>query len=231
MNRVPHGKAPLVLVVEDEPAIAEVQLAYLRNAGLATVHLERGDGVVDWIRREAPDLVVLDLMLPGASGTDICRDLRAFSAVPVIMVTARVEEIDRLLGFASGADDYLCKPFSPRELVARAQALLRRSGALQPVRREPLFVDDNAAQRIRCGGRTLDLTPQEYRLLHVLVAHPGRVFSRAQLLELAYPDAAEVFDRAIDSHVKNLRRKIAAILGEQPAIHSVYGVGYRFETE
>lgn len=222
---------PLVLVIEDEPAIAEVEIAYLRNAGLATLHLDRGDGAVECIRREAPDLIVLDLMLPGADGTEICRGLRAFSQAPVIMVTARVEEIDRLLGFETGADDYLCKPFSPRELVARVRALLRRSGALDVARREPLFVDDISAQRIRCAGRGLDLTPQEYRLLHVLLAHPGRVFSRAQLLALAYPDDAEVFDRAIDSHVKNLRRKIAGSLGEQSVIHSVYGVGYRFEAD
>lgn len=222
---------PLVLVVEDEPAIAEVEIAYLRNAGLASAHLERGDGAVEWIRRETPDLIVLDLMLPGVDGTEICRGLRTFCQAPVIMVTARVEEIDRLLGFEVGADDYLCKPFSPRELVARVQALLRRSGALAPARREALFADDADAQRIRCAGQALDLTPQEYRLLHVLVAHPGRVFSRAQLLALAYPDDAEVFDRAIDSHVKNLRRKIAVVLGEQQAIHSVYGVGYRFEAD
>ncbi|MDF3031766.1 MAG: two-component system response regulator BaeR [Moraxellaceae bacterium] len=224
-------KQPLVLVVEDEPNIAEVELAYLRNAGWRTGHLERGDGAVDWIRAHSPDLVVLDLMLPGKDGTDICRELRGFSAVPVIMVTARVEEIDRLLGFDVGADDYLCKPFSPKELVARAGALLRRSGALQPSGKAPRFAVDRVAMRISCQGQALDLTPQEYRLLEVLIGHPGRVFSRAQLLELAYDDSAEVFDRAIDSHVKNVRKKVAAVLGEETVIHSVYGVGYRFEVE
>lgn len=222
---------PLVLVVEDEPGIAEIELAYLRNAGLAAAHLERGDEAVDWVRANSPALVVLDLMLPGADGTDICRALRAFSAVPVIMVTARVEEIDRLLGFDVGADDYLCKPFSPKELVARVQALLRRSGALRPSAPAPRFGVDTAAQRISCQGQALDLTPQEYRLLQVLVAQPGRVFSRAQLLEQAYSDNSEVFDRAIDSHIKNLRKKIAAVLPGETTIHSVYGVGYRFEAE
>ncbi|MDF2445365.1 MAG: two-component system response regulator BaeR [Moraxellaceae bacterium] len=222
-------RQPQVLVVEDELDIAEIELAYLRNAGFAARHLERGDEAVDWVRRHAPDLLVLDLMLPGLDGTEICRAVREFSTVPVIMVTARVEEIDRLLGFDVGADDYLCKPFSPKELVARVQALLRRSGVLVPSVRAPLFVADAEAQRVRCAGQLLDLTPQEYRLLQVLMQHPGRVFSRAQLLDRAYSDTAEVFDRAIDSHIKNLRRKIAAVLGEQTTIHSVYGVGYRFE--
>lgn len=218
---------PLVLVVEDEPNIAEVELAYLQKAGVAVAHLERGDVVEAFVRTEQPALVVLDLMLPGIDGTEVCRRLRTFSDVPVIMVTARVEEIDRLLGFEVGADDYLCKPFSPRELVARVQALLRRSGALAAPD-AVVFQVDCEAQRIACRDTLLDLTPQEYRLLQVFITHPSRVFSRAQLLEMAYADGVEVFDRAIDSHIKNLRRKIAAVLPE-PVIHSVYGVGYRFE--
>lgn len=219
-------KPPLILVVEDEWQIAEVELAYLQQAGYATHYLERGDEVVPWVKRHAPDLIVLDLMLPGMEGTEVCAALRRFTQVPVVMLTARAEEIDRLLGFQSGADDYLCKPFSPKELVARVQAVLRRSRGV------PLptgFVDDPAAQRITCDGRLLDLTPQEYRLLRVLIAHPGRVFSRALLLEQAYSDGSEVFDRAIDSQIKNLRKKIAVVAPDRPVIHSVYGVGYRFE--
>jgi len=177
---------------------------------------------------QAPALLVLDLMLPGIDGISLCQQIRLSSALPIIMVTARVEEIDRLLGFEVGADDYLCKPFSPRELVARVQALMRRSQPAAPVL-TPLFDNDIASQRIRCQGQLLSLTPQEYRLLGVLLAAPGRIYSRTQLLELAHSEGAEVFDRAVDSHIKNLRKKIAAVLGEREVIHSVYGVGYRYE--
>lgn len=219
---------PTIMVVEDEPRIAEVMLAYLDHAGYATQLVEHGDAVLPALRQSPPDLLLLDLMLPGSDGVTLCREIRRFSALPIIMVTARVEEIDRLLGFEVGADDYLCKPFSPRELVARVQALLRRvrPGAAQPV---PVFEHDASAQRIRCCGQPLNLTPQEYRLLAVMIAAPGRIFARAQLLELAYADSGEVYDRAIDSHIKNLRKKLGAVLGEREAIHSVYGVGYRFE--
>ncbi|MBL8509456.1 MAG: winged helix-turn-helix domain-containing protein, partial [Chitinimonas sp.] len=158
----------------------------------------------------------------------LCQQIRLSSALPIIMVTARVEEIDRLLGFEVGADDYLCKPFSPRELVARVQALMRRSLSAAPPQ-PPLFDNDIASQRIRCQGQLLSLTPQEYRLLGVLLAAPGRIYSRTQLLELAHSEGAEVFDRAVDSHIKNLRKKIATVLGEREVIHSVYGVGYRYE--
>lgn len=219
---------PVVMIVEDEPRIAEVMQAYLEHAGYAAIVIDRGDAVLAALRAAPPDLLLLDLMLPGVDGVSLCRDIRRFSSLPIIMVTAKVEEIDRLLGFEVGADDYLCKPFSPRELVARVQALLRRvrPDAAQPA---PLFEHDEAAQRIRCCGQLLNLTPQEYRLLAILVAAPGRIFARAQLLELAYADGGEVYDRAIDSHIKNLRKKLAAVLGERGAIHSVYGVGYRFE--
>ena len=222
---------PLVLVVEDDDHVAAVQLAHLRQAGLRTEHLARGDGVEARVRAAPPDLVLLDLVLPGLDGTEVCRALRAFSGVPIIMVTARVEEIDRLLGFDLGADDYLCKPFSPRELVARVQALLRRHGRLPPpaAATPRLFEIDEARQRALYKGRRVDLTPQEYRLLAVMAAQPGRVFSRAQLIELAYDGSAEVYDRAVDSHVKNLRRKLAAAAPGHSFIHSVYGVGYRFE--
>lgn len=221
-----------VLLVEDEQQIADIEIAYLKKAGLEVHHLLRGDQAVDFVRQHNPDLLVLDVMLPGMDGTDICRAVREFSSVPVIMVTARVEEVDRLLGFEMGADDYLCKPFSPKELVMRVQVLLRRHGALPVLQKAaPLFVDDKAGFRIMCRGQRLDLTPQEYRLFSVLMSHPSRIFSRGQLLQMAYEDDSEVFDRAVDSHIKNLRKKIAAVLGEQVVIHSVYGVGYRFEVE
>ena len=219
----------LVLLVEDEPRIAEVQMAYLQQAGMRVHHLTHGDAALEFIKTSPPDVIVLDLMLPGMDGTSVCRALRQIprhAATPVIMVTAMVDEIDRLLGFEVGADDYLCKPFSPRELVARVKALLRRSVAPAPAC--PLQMD--ALQlRATWNGKPLTLTPQQFRLLDVLAASPGRIFSRSQLLELAYPLGSDVVDRAIDSQIKNLRKKLAVDIPEQELIHSVYGVGYRFE--
>lgn len=225
------NRKPMVMVVEDEPRIAEVMLAYLQHAGYRTYHVDRGDAALAQLAAVAPDLMLLDLMLPGLDGIAVCSAIRRRSQLPIIMVTARVEEIDRLLGFDAGADDYLCKPFSPKEMVARVQALLRRSQPSADARTPPMFQVDAATQRIYCAGTALALTPQEYRLCAVLLAAPGRIFSRSQLLDLAYKDGDTVFDRAIDSHIKNLRKKLASVLGEREAIHSVYGVGYRFELD
>lgn len=227
-----RSTAPLVLVVEDDPDIAAMQRERLQAAGMRVIELARGDAVEAAVREQAPDLVILDVVLPGLDGTEVSRALRRFSEVPIIMVTARADEGDRLLGFDVGADDYLCKPFSPRELVARVQALLRRRGiatARVAAPADALVAVDAERQRVSCLGRPLELTPQEFRLLGALVAQPGRVFSRAQLLELAYDDPSEVFDRAIDSHIKNLRKKFASIAPERVFIHSVYGLGYRYE--
>jgi len=222
--------APLVLVVEDDPAVAELQLEHLRAAGLRVQHVAHGDAAEAAVRAARPDLVILDVELPGRDGTAVCRALRRFSDVPVVMVTARAAEGDRLLGFDVGADDYVCKPFSPRELVARAQALLRRrAGARADEAPAPGLRIDAAAQRIELRGRPLELTPQEFRLLAVLAGQPGRVFSRAQLIEQAFDDPGQVFDRAVDSHVKNLRKKLAAAAPGTELLRSVYGQGYRFE--
>lgn len=231
-----RSTAPLVLVVEDDPDIAAMQQERLQAAGMRVLHLARGDVVEAAVRAESPDLVILDVVLPGLDGTEVSRALRRFSEVPIIMVTARADEGDRLLGFDVGADDYLCKPFSPRELVARVQALLRRRGiatarAPAPAPAVAIVTVDMERQRASCLGRPLEPTPQELRLLAALVAQPGRVFSRAQLLELAYDDPSEVFDRAIDSHIKNLRKKFAAIAPDRAFIHSVYGLGYRYEPQ
>lgn len=215
-----------VLVVEDEPKIAALLRDYLVVAGYRVSLLARGDGAVAWIREQAPDAVLLDLMLPGEDGLSVCRGVRAFSPVPILMVTARVEEIDRLLGLELGADDYICKPFSPREVVARVRAVLRRAHAPPPV--EPAAIElDEARFEARVQGRSLTLTPVEFRLLRRLAAQPGRVFSRAQLIEASYQDHRVVSDRTVDSHVKNLRRKLLG-MGMDP-IASVYGVGYRLE--
>ncbi|PTQ89977.1 response regulator [Agitococcus lubricus] len=220
-----------VVLVEDEQHIADIEIAYLKKAGLDVTHFVDGEGVVAYVRDFQPQLVILDIMVPYMSGTEICQAIRQFSAVPIIMITARAEEVDRLLGFELGADDYLCKPFSPKEMIARVTVLLRRSGALSVNKPVSIFDNDPLTQRIQCRGQRLDLTPQEYRLLSVLMSHPSRIFSRGQLLQMAYEDDSEVFDRAVDSHIKNLRKKIATVMGEQVVIHSVYGVGYRFEVE
>jgi two-component system, OmpR family, response regulator BaeR len=214
-----------LFIVEDEPELAALVADYARAGGYAPVVFSDGAEALQALRDRTPALVVLDLMLPGLDGLSVCRALRDFSDVPVVMVTARVEEIDRLLGLEAGADDYLCKPFSPRELMARIKAILRRAAA-QP--RRQIEVDEGA-RRIAILGRPLDLTPSEFALLAALAQRPGQVFSRAQLLDLAFRDNLDVTDRAVDSHIKNLRRKIdAAAPGLEP-IHSIYGLGYRFD--
>jgi two-component system, OmpR family, response regulator BaeR len=215
-----------IFIVEDEPELAELVADYVRAAGYAPTVFADGLVALAALRTATPALVVLDLMLPGLDGLALCRALRDFSDVPVVMVTARVEEIDRLLGLEAGADDYVCKPFSPRELVARIKAILRRSGqAAQP---SPWQIDENA-RRVAFQGKPLDLTPSEFALLAVLARRPGQVFSRAQLLDLAFRDNMDVTDRAIDSHIKNLRRKIDTVAPGLEPIHSIYGLGYRFD--
>lgn len=214
-----------LFIVEDEPELAAVVADYARAAGYRPALFADGAEALAALRKHTPALVVLDLMLPGLDGLSLCRALRGFSDVPVVMVTARVEEIDRLLGLEAGADDYLCKPFSPRELVARIKAILRRCA---PAQKRPVEIDAGA-RKIAVNGRPLELTPSEYAILSVLAGRPGQVFARAQLLDLAFPDSLDVTDRAIDSHVKNLRRKIDAIAPGLEAIHSIYGLGYRFD--
>jgi two-component system response regulator BaeR len=222
---------PQLFIVEDEPELAALVADYAKAAGYdATVF---GDGALalDAIRRRPPALVVLDLMLPGLDGLSVCREVRRFSELPIVMVTARVEEIDRLLGLELGADDYLCKPFSPRELMARVKAILRRAASTAAPAPTPVVDVDEAARRIRIHGQVLALTPTEYGILAALARRPGQVFSRAQLLDAAREGNAslDVADRAIDSHVKNLRRKLDAALPGVEAIHSIYGLGYRFD--
>jgi two-component system response regulator BaeR len=216
-----------IYIVEDEPELAALVADYARAAGHAPTVFANGEQALDAIRARVPALVVLDLMLPGLDGLSVCRAVRAFSEVPIVMVTARVEEIDRLLGLEAGADDYLCKPFSPRELMARIRAVLRRTGA-SAARPQPVLVDEDA-RRIAIEGKALELTPTEFAILAAMARRPGQVFSRAQLLDAARGDNADVLDRAIDSHVKNLRRKIDAAAPGLDAIHSIYGLGYRFD--
>ena len=217
-----------ILIVEDEPKLASLLSDYLKASGFETSCLSNGSDVVPWFREHKPDLILLDLMLPGRDGMEICKDIRAFSPVPIIMVTARIEEIDRLLGLELGADDYICKPFSPRELVARVKAVLRRTTGGRALQAEGLVLDEDS-YRATLHGRNLDLTAVEFKLLHLLAAKPGRIFGRQQLMDRIYPDDRSVSDRTIDSHIKKLRRKIEAVDPDARLIHSVYGVGYKFE--
>lgn len=218
-----------VLLLEDEAMIAQVQQLYLEKAGYLVHWHDRGDMVLEAVRLQKPDIVLLDMMFPdylGRDGVALCAAIREFSNVPIMMITAKIEEFDRISAFDSGADDYLCKPFSPSEMVARVKALLRRSSLTPQV--ETVFVFDALSQVIRYAGQKLDLTRTELRLFHTLLDQPERIFSRDQLIEKAYGDNLEVIDRAIDSHIKNLRKKIDAVLPGVDVVQSVYGMGYRY---
>lgn len=221
-----------ILIVEDEPKLSQLLQDYLEQSGYTTHCLDNGSDVVPWVRQSPPALIMLDLMLPGTNGMDVCRELRGFSTLPIIIVTARVEEIDRLLGLELGADDYICKPFSPREAVARVKAVLRRT---QPVPAHPSttaaqyggFRLDEQQYHATLDGTSLPLTPVEFRLLSTFLLHPGWVYSRSQLVDALYDDFRTVSDRTIDSHIKNLRKKIRDIRPQEDVIRSVYGIGYK----
>jgi len=220
-----------ILIVEDEPKLASLEADYLHHAGFQTHCLSQGLAVVPWLKDNGADLVLLDLMVPGRDGLDICRDIRSFSQVPIIIVTARIEEIDRLLGLEMGADDYICKPFSPREMVARVKAVLRRlqpqaeSTAEQVLRLHP------QSFKVQYDDQEIELTAVEFQLLHALYQHPGRIFSRSRLMDLIYQDQRIVSDRTIDSHIKKLRKKLAELIPGKEVIHSVYGAGYRYDAQ
>ncbi|TMH26804.1 MAG: response regulator [Betaproteobacteria bacterium] len=221
--------SPLVLIVEDEVKLARLLADYLSASNFATRSLDTGGEVVATVKSLTPDLVLLDLMLPEKDGLTVCKELRSFSDVPIIMVTARVDEIDRLLGLELGADDYICKPFSPREVVARVKAVLRRTRRVDERTEGARLNIDEPTLEATLDGRALGLTPVEFRLLKTLAAQPRRIFSRSQLLERLYEDHRVVTDRTVDSHVKNLRRKIAAACGDEELVRSIYGVGYKLE--
>ena len=261
---------PLVMLVEDDARIADMLLNYLSASGFDTCHWADGMAALHHLTAAAapptranhprmPDLLLLDLMLPGLDGMSLCSEVRRFSALPIIMVTARVDEIDRLLGLDTGADDYICKPFSPREVVARVRAHLRRAAgqlvappvaptsahpqgslAMAPAQpatsaltpsapTEQAWAVSAAHQQVFWQGIALPLTPVEFRLLQLLASRPGQVFGRARLLDQLHEDQRDVSDRAVDSHIKNIRRKLAAAQAHGLHITSVYGVGYRFE--
>ncbi len=221
-----------VLVVEDEPDLAQILVDYLKRDGFAASTQADGLLAMKELQRTQPDLLLLDLMLPGMDGLTILRELRKTSSIPVIVVTAKVEEIDRLIGLELGADDYICKPYSPREVVARVKAVLRRAqhapAALATTGASLIEIDGDCWQ-VRVAGQRLDLTPKEFQLLQALVKKPGRVFSRGQLLDSIYEDNFEVSERAVDSHMKNLRKKLAQVLPDAEPIRSIYGVGFVYE--
>jgi two-component system response regulator BaeR len=218
-----------ILIVEDEIDLSKIISDYVVAAGYMVEVAADGDEALERIRLRTPDLIVLDLMLPGVDGLEVCETVRRFSDVPIIMLTAKIEELDRLLGLETGADDYVCKPFSPRELVARIKAVLRRRKPLPPG--SMLVQVDEPTRTIRVRTQALDLTPSEYNLFSAMAQRPGRIYSRAQLLDIARRDNLDVSDRVIDTHIKNLRRKLAAFLPGIEIIHSVYGLGYRVDCD
>jgi two-component system alkaline phosphatase synthesis response regulator PhoP len=220
-----------ILIVDDEPKIVRVLRGYLETAGFQVIAAYDGTEALAAFRNEAPDLIVLDLMLPEVDGLDVARAIRRESDVPIIMLTARVDEADRLIGLELGADDYVTKPFSPREVVARVRAVLRRAGGSEPTSRVLAAGDvtlDLDKRRATISGRPVELTPTEFDLLATLVENPGRVFSRMQLLDKIQGYTYEGYERTVDAHVKNLRQKIEEDPKHPDYILTVYGLGYKF---
>jgi DNA-binding response OmpR family regulator len=223
-----------ILVVDDEPKIVELARDYLEHAGFDVSTASDGRRALESVQRDRPDLVVLDLGLPEQDGLDVTRAIRRESELPIVILTARDDELDKLLGLELGADDYVTKPFSPRELVARVKAVLRR--ASRPAESGDLIraadvTLDLARMRVEVDGRVIDLTPTEFQLLATLARQPGRIFTRAQLLDAVHGVAFESYERAIDTHVKNIRKKLEPDPRQPRYVETVYGVGYRFAEE
>ena len=221
-----------VAIVEDEPKLSALLNDYLTAEGYNTVRFDDGTIALEQLQRSPVDFILLDLMLPGTDGMSICKELRKTSTVPIIMITARVDEIDRLLGLEVGADDYICKPFSPREVVARVKTVLRRTSVSDSTAKQPNgFTLDELGASVTINGNESPLTSVELNLLKTLHDNPGRIFNRNQLMTRIYADSRIVSDRTIDSHVKKLRQKLEALDSTTQYIHSVYGIGYKFEIE
>ena len=222
--------AKKILVIEDEHKLAQVLDEYLSHEGFQVEQIHDGGIAVQAAKEQNPDLILLDLMLPNKDGISICKEIREFSMVPILMITAKVEEVDRIIGLEIGADDYICKPFSPREAVARVKAQLRRADVKNeqaPAREQFVKLDQDRFVAL-IDGQSLTLTPVEFRLLKRLSDSPGQVFSRQHLMDELYDDHRVVTDRTIDSHIKNLRKKLSE-MSDTDTIHSVYGVGYKWE--
>lgn len=218
-----------ILIIEDEQELASILSDYFTQAGYQSHIIHNGGEAIDAVKHISPDLIILDLMLPEKSGLDICKEVRTFSQVPIIMTTAKVEEIDRLLGLELGADDYICKPYSPREVVARVKAIFRRVSTPSQHSTPQMVQLDPDCYKAHVNGNELDLTAVEFEMLNTLTQHPGRIYSRNYLMDVIYKDDRIVSDRTIDSHVKKLRKKIHQACPEKELIHSVYAVGYKYE--
>ena len=220
-----------ILIVEDEKEIAEILKDYLENDGYRVSWLYHGDTVISFVKKEKPDMVLLDLMIPGVDGKTLCREIRKFSDIPVIMITAKVEEIDRIIGFEVGADDYICKPFSPREVVVRVKAVLRRFSHSETITEKILSAGsvelNTDTHQVLVGGNPLELTPNEFNILSVMIERPDTVFTRSQLIEKVQGYNYEGYERTIDFHIKNLRKKLSAVIPGHKVIQSVYGIGYK----
>ncbi len=221
--------AKKILIVEDEFKLAQLLKDYLEKDGYAASCLQRGDEVLSQVRKEKPDLILLDIMLPGLDGLTVCRNIRKEMNLPIIMITAKVEEIDRVVGLEIGADDYVCKPFSPREVVARVKAVLRRTDGMSAdklIKAGPIILNAETFEA-SISDQPLKLTPNEFALLKAMLSRPNRVFSRTDLVSLVQGYAYDGYDRTIDTHIKNLRKKIARILPDRQVIATVYGMGYK----
>ncbi|WP_101759957.1 response regulator [Oceanicoccus sp. KOV_DT_Chl] len=224
-NETTTGK---ILIVEDERKLATLMQDYLMQAGFNTHIIDHGDKVIDWLTQHQADTILLDLMLPGKDGLTLCKEIRAFSNTPILIITAKVDEIDRLLGLELGADDYICKPFSPREVVARVKAILRRSQPSTQLANAEFSLDpDRVIARFQ--QHTIEFTQVEFQLLKLLYNTPGKIFSRNQLMDNIYSDHRIVSDRTIDSHIKKLRKKLHLQFPHYEFVHSVYGAGYKFD--
>ncbi|SFR54624.1 response regulator [Thiomicrospira sp. ALE5] len=215
-----------ILIIEDEKRIADLLEDYLKAEGYTTQQINTGANAVNTIRETHPDLVLLDIMLPEVDGISICQQVRKTSQVPIIMISAKVEEMDRILGLDLGADDYICKPFSPKEVMARVRAVLRRHYEMKQPSEWTL---DETRSQIHFQEQSVALTAVEFALFQVLFEHPGQIFSRAQLMNRIYQDGRIVSDRTVDSHIKKLRQKMHQVWPDTDVIHSVYGIGYKFE--
>lgn len=223
-----------ILIIEDEIKIAELLNDYMKDAGYTTQLLHHGDDVLPWLKHNNPDLILLDLMLPGLDGLEICKQIKNQSSLPIIMVTAKVDEIDRLIGLELGADDYICKPFSPREVVARVKAVLKRSklnnndGDTVDTLSTNLQLNEKN-HNIEYKNNKTELTVVEFRLFKILYNNPGHIYSRDTLMSHIYEDHRVVIDRTVDSHIKKIRKKLELINIDSSVIHSVYGMGYKYE--
>lgn len=217
---------PLILIVEDELELASVTEKYLRQSGFHTQVLDNGSLVTSWVKKHHPDVILLDLMLPGKAGIELCQELVAIADIPIIITTAKVDEVDRLIGLEAGADDYVCKPYSPRELVARVKVCLRRSRNLNPTD-DPLKIDEERLA-VTLNERTASLTLIEFNLFRLLYSSPRRIFTRQNIIDKIYYDYRVVSEQTVNSHIRNLRKKLSHLSPNHELIYSIYAVGYRY---